>query len=320
MRTSTRRSTTTSVGIVGSEDRLLRTRVLTALVLAPMIIVIVLLGEPWVSLLVGIAAFLALVELVGLLDAAGHQPPQVLTIFAGMALVAAGLMTANGEGIGGLGATLAVALDPPGFVAATMIAAVLLLAAAGFTRADPRAGFITWAMTSFGIAYVGLLLPTIVLVAHLAPSGGSPSTGVGPFGLGSGVAWTLMLVLVVWGYDTGAYLTGRRLGRRRMLDHISPSKTIEGLAGGLVMATLGAGIGALLVGLEPWHPLVIGPLVGLAAQAGDLAESMLKRAAGRKESGFLVPGHGGILDRLDSFLFAAPVLAGYAVLAAGRVT
>ena len=75
----------------------------------------------------------------------------------------------------------------------------------------------------------------------------------------------------------------------------------------------------MLVGLEPWHPLIIGPLVGLAAQAGDLAESMLKRAAGRKESGFLVPGHGGILDRIDSFLFAAPVLAGYALLAAGRV-
>ena len=95
---------------------------------------------------------------------------------------------------------------------------------------------------------------------------------------------------------------------------------MEGLAGGLILGTLGAGVGAFLVGLEPWHPLVIGPLVGLAAQAGDLAESMLKRAADRKESGFLVPGHGGILDRVDSFLFATPVLAGYALLAAGRVT
>jgi phosphatidate cytidylyltransferase len=174
-------------------------------------------------------------------------------------------------------------------------------------------------MTSFGVAYVGLLLPAIVLVAHLAPAGGSPSTAVGPLGLGSGAAWALTLVLVVWGYDTGAYLTGRRLGRRRLVEHISPSKTVEGLAGGLVAATIAAGIGAFLIGLDPWHPLVIGPLVGLSAQAGDVAESMLKRAAGRKESGFLVPGHGGILDRVDSFLFAAPALAGYALLAAGRV-
>ena len=297
----------------------LKTRLLTAAILGPIIVAIVLLGEPWLSVLVGVVAFLAFVELVGLLDAAGHEPPQMLTIVAGMAITAAGLVTTNDESVGGLVSHLVTALDPPGLVAATLVAAILLLAAAGFTRSDPRAGFMTWAMTSFGVAYVGLLLPAIVLVAHLAPAGGSPGTPVGPLGLGSGVAWALTLVLVVWGYDTGAYLTGRWLGRRRLVEHISPSKTVEGLAGGLVLATVAAGIGAYLIGLDPWHPLVIGPLVGLAAQAGDLAESMLKRTAGRKESGFLVPGHGGILDRVDSFMFAAPVLAGYALLAAGRV-
>jgi len=296
-----------------------RIRILTAAVLGPLIIAIVLLGEPWLSLLIGAAAFLALVELVALLDAAGYEPPQVLTIGVGMLLSAAGLVTANDESVGGLLTTLLVALDPPGLVAATMVAGMLLLALAAFTRTDPRSGFVTWAMSSFGVAYVGLLLPSIVLVAHLAPPGGSWMSPVGLVGMESGVAWTLTLILVVWGYDTGAYLTGRLLGRHRLVDHISPSKTVEGLAGGLVMATIGAGIGAALIGLEAWHPLVIGPLVGLAAQAGDLAESMLKRAAGRKESGFLVPGHGGVLDRVDSFLFAAPVLAGFALLVAGRL-
>jgi len=298
---------------------MLPTRLLSGAILAPLIVAIIVLGEPWLSLLIGFVAFLAFVELVALLDAAGYEPPQVLTILAGMALAAAGLVAANAEGVGGLLTTLLTALDPPGVVAATFSAAVLLMAAAAFTRPDPRAGFVTWAMSSFGIAYVGLLLPMIVLVAHLAPAGGSWTTPVGLLGLRSGVAWTLMLVLVVWGYDIGAYLTGRLVGRRRLIDHISPSKTIEGLAGGLVLATIAAAIGAALIGLEPWHPLLIGPLVGLSAQAGDLAESMLKRAAGRKESGFLVPGHGGILDRVDSFLFAAPVLAGYALLVAGRV-
>jgi phosphatidate cytidylyltransferase len=298
---------------------MLRTRLLTSALLAPLIVVIVVLGEPWLSLLVGALAFLALVEVVALLDAAGYQPPQVLALLAGMALTAAGLVSANESGVGGVVTTLLTNLDPPGLVAATLVAGVLLLAAAAFTRADPAAGFLTWATTSFGIAYIGLLLPAIAVVAHLAPAGGSWTTPVGLFGLGSGAAWALMLLLVVWGYDTGAYLTGRLVGRRRLLDHISPSKTIEGMAGGLVLATVAAGIGAMLVGLEPWHPLVIGPLVGLAAQAGDLAESMLKRAAGRKESGFIVPGHGGMLDRIDSFLFAAPVLAGYALLVAGRV-
>ena len=298
---------------------MLRTRLLTAAILGPLIVAIVLVGEPWISLLVGVAAFLALTELVSLLDAAGYEPPQVLTIVVGMALVAAGLVTANDEAAGGLMATLLDALDPPGLVAAASVVALLVLAAAAFTRADPRRGFVTWAMSAFGVAYIGLLLPAIVLVAHLAPAGGSATTPVGLLGLGSGAAWALMLILVVWGYDTGAYLVGRLVGRRRLVDHISPSKTVEGLFGGLLVATVAAGLGAALVGLEPWHPLVIGPLVGLAAQAGDLAESMLKRAADRKESGFLVPGHGGILDRVDSFLFAAPVLAGYALLVAGRI-
>jgi phosphatidate cytidylyltransferase len=174
-------------------------------------------------------------------------------------------------------------------------------------------------MSAFGVVYIGLLLPTVSIVTHLAPPGGSASTGVGPFGLASGLAWAATLLLVVWGYDTGAYLTGRWFGRRHLVDHISPSKTVEGLAGGLVVATIAAGIGGALIGLDPWHPLLIGPAVGLAAQAGDLAESLLKRSAGRKESGFVVPGHGGVLDRIDSFLFAAPVLAGYALLVAGRV-
>lgn len=298
---------------------MLRTRLLTAAVLAPIILAIVLLGEPWLSVLVGVAAFLALVELVGLLDAAGYEPPQVLTMVGGMAVAGAGLLAANDAAAGGLLAVLLDALDPPGVVTAALVAVVLLLAAAAFTRSDPRRGFVTWAMSSFGVAYVGLLLPTIVVVGHLAPPDGTAGTPVGVFGIASGGAWALMLILVVWGYDSGAYLIGRVIGRRRLVDHISPSKTVEGLFGGLVVATLGAGVGAALVGLEPWHPLLIGPLVGLAAQAGDLAESMLKRAADRKESGFLVPGHGGILDRVDSFLFAAPVLAGYAMLVAGRV-
>jgi phosphatidate cytidylyltransferase len=292
---------------------------LTAAILGPIIVAVVLLGEPWLSILLAVLGFLALAEVIALLDAGGFEPPQVPGLVIGLAILAAGLIAANEANVGGLLAQLVSATSPPGLVAGTTTAALLLIAVVAFTRSDPRAGFLTWSTTTFGVAYVGLLLPAIALVGHLAPSGGSASSGIGPLSVGSGAAWLLLLILVVWGYDTGAYLTGRRLGRTRLIDHISPSKTVEGLAGGLVAATIGAGIGAALIGLEPWHPLVIGPLVGLSAQAGDLAESMLKRAAGRKESGFLVPGHGGILDRLDSFLFAAPVLAGYALLVAGRV-
>ncbi len=298
---------------------MLRTRLLTSAILAPIIIAVVVLGEPWVSIVMAVVIFLALTELISLLDAGGFEPPQMLALIAGVAVGAAGIIAANTENVSGLPADLLRLTQPIGLVAGAFVAALLLLGFAGFTRADPRKGFTTWAVTSFGVAYVGILAPIIILVTHLAPVGGSADTGIGGLSLRSGTAWGLLLVLVVWGYDTGAYLTGRWLGRTRLIDHISPSKTVEGLAGGLVAATIAAGIGSWLVGLPAWHPLVLGPLIGLSAQAGDLAESMLKRAAGRKESGFLVPGHGGILDRIDSFLFAAPILAGWALLVAGFV-
>jgi phosphatidate cytidylyltransferase len=299
---------------------MLATRVLTAAVLAPLVVVVSLLGEPWLSLLIGLIVFLALVEVIGLLDAAGFAPPQVLMLALGIAVAGATLIAANQAVVGSLLTSLLGATALPGLPIVTFAAAVLVLAVASFTRGDPRDGFLTWATAVFGIAYVGLLAPFVAVVAHLGPADGSAATSVGGLGLRAGAAWMILMLLVVWGYDTGAYLTGRWLGRRRLIDHVSPSKTLEGLAGGLVTATLAAGIGAWLVGLAPWHPLVLGPFIGLAAQAGDLAESLLKRAAGRKESGFLIPGHGGMLDRIDSFLFAAPALAGYALLVVGAGT
>jgi phosphatidate cytidylyltransferase len=296
---------------------MLATRLISAGILAPIVVVVALVGEPWVSSLVGLLVFLAMVELIALLDAGGFAPPQVVALAAGLLVAGAGLVAANQALVGGALAEMLRATDPPGLATVAFAAAVLVLGVVGFTRAEPRDGFLTWAITSFGVAYVGLLAPFIVVIAHLAPADGSATTPIGALNLHAGTAWMLLLLLVVWGYDSGAYLTGRWLGRRRLIDHISPSKTVEGLVGGLLAATVAAGVGAWLIGLDAWQPLLIGPIVGLAAQAGDLAESMIKRAAGRKESGFLVPGHGGVLDRIDSFLFAAPVLVGYALLIAG---
>jgi phosphatidate cytidylyltransferase len=129
--------------------------------------------------------------------------------------------------------------------------------------------------------------------------------------------WILLLLLGVWAYDTGAYFAGKRWGRARFLAHISPSKTYAGLVGGLVACTVVVAVVVVGLGEPASIGLLLGPLLGLAAQAGDLAESMLKRAAGAKDSGTLIPGHGGFLDRVDSFLFAAPVVTLY-VLAAVR--
>jgi phosphatidate cytidylyltransferase len=235
----------------------------------------------------------------------------------GLGVAGAGLASANQGFVGALLESLIAATAVPGLPVVAYVAAVVLLALASFTRTDPRDGFLTWSTAAFGVAYVSLLAPFIVVVAHLGPADGGPGTAVGALGLRAGVAWMLTLLAVVWSYDTGAYLAGRQWGRTMLIPHISPSKTVEGVAGGLVASILAAAVGTWLIGLPIWHALLLGPLTALAAQAGDLAESLLKRAADREESGFLIPGHGGMLDRLDSLLFAAPMLAGYALLVVG---
>jgi phosphatidate cytidylyltransferase len=186
---------------------------------------------------------------------------------------------------------------------------VILVAVASFASHDPREGVVTWMTTVFGALYVALLGFAVRLGLAAPPLPAGSPLGV----LGAERGWILLLILGVWSFDTGAYFIGRRFGQRKFLTHISPSKTYAGLIGGLVAVTIV--VGALLWGLgqPPLMGALLGPLIGFAAQAGDLAESMIKRAARVKDSGDLIPGHGGILDRIDSFLFAAPVVTLYVV-------
>lgn len=151
-------------------------------------------------------------------------------------------------------------------------------------------------MTLAGVLYVGLLIVHLLLLRNLG--GGS--------GWNAGLKWLLFAFLLTWAADTFAYFAGRAFGRRKLAPAISPNKTVEGAAGGAV-ATLAAGwLLAPLPGLEPWQGLLIAPGVFLLSVLGDLAESALKRYAGVKDSGRLLPGHGGVLDRFDSSLFVLP--------------
>ena len=252
------------------------------------------LGEPWIALLIAVAVGLGAWEAFRLLRDAGYP-----------VLPALGTVTA-----------LAVVVDAaaPRELAGTALLltaiGVILIAVGAFARQDPREGAAAWVATTFGALYVGLLA-FVVGLGQIVPAlpEGAPASP-----LGAERAWVLLLVLGVWAYDTGAYLVGRRVGRRKFLTHISAAKTVEGVIGGLVACTAVTALGLWAVGESVLGAVVLGPGLGLAAQAGDLAESMLKRAAGAKDSGTLIPGHGGVLDRIDSFLFAAPVVTLYAIV------
>lgn len=268
----------------------MRTRVLSSLVLVPVLVGALFIGMPAITLVLAVAALLGGFEVFRLLKSAGYPSLAMFGSVLAVALV------------------LEAAVDLEGDKGVLLVAIGVVLAGVGaFGRTDPRDGLVAWFATVFGAVYVGL----ISFVLHLASAAPAVPGDAALAPLGPERAWIVLLVLGVWSYDTGAYLVGSRIGRHRFLSHISPSKSVEGLVGGLVATT--AVTALLLAGLgeAPVGALVLGPLLGLAAQAGDLAESMLKRAAGAKDSGTLIPGHGGILDRIDSFLFAAPVVTLY---------
>jgi phosphatidate cytidylyltransferase len=163
----------------------------------------------------------------------------------------------------------------------------------------------SWALTLGAALWLGWLIGHFVQLRDLSPA----------FGLGVGTRWLALMFLVTWINDTAAYAVGKTIGRHPCCPYLSPHKTWEGTIGGwfggLAATVL---LGYWLVDL-PWaHGLVLGALVATVAPFGDLAKSMVKRQMGVKDFSSLIPGHGGMFDRIDSLLFVAPVIYYYATL------
>jgi len=270
-----------------------RQRAITAAVLVPVLLIVLAIGDLVLAGAIAVVTVLAAREVFALLRSAGHPTLPLLGTVLALFVI--------------LDATFPEVLEGSGLLLVAV--GIVLIAVASFPIPDPRDGLATWMATVFGALYVSLLA-FIVRLGHAAPE--VPQSA--PFSaLEADRGWILLLILAVWSYDTGAYLFGKQFGRERFLTHISPSKTYAGLVGGVLASTVVVAVALWGLGQAPWHALVLGPLVALSAQAGDLAESMLKRAAGAKDSSDLIPGHGGMLDRVDSFLFAAPVVTLYVV-------
>ncbi len=269
----------------------MRDRAIGAAILVPVLLLVLAVGGFVLAAAVAVATVFAAREAFKLLaDAALPTLPLLGTALA-LTVVADAAFPGVLEGSGLL----------------LMAVGIVLVAVAAFARPNPRDGLVTWVATVFGALYVSLLA-FVVRLGHAAPVVPDDAPLMA---LGAERGWILLLLLAVWAYDTGAFLVGSQFGREKFLTHISPSKTYAGLVGGVIASTVVVGVLLWGLGQLPLHALALGPLIALAAQAGDLAESMLKRAANTKDSGTLIPGHGGMLDRVDSFLFAAPVATLY---------
>ena len=178
----------------------------------------------------------------------------------------------------------------------------LVVQAASFSPADAFA-------TVFGVMYVPLLLAFFVALRMYLPE--NAVLPAAPF-LSHCAGYVYLSFIGTWASDTFAYFIGSRWGRRKLCPEISPGKTVEGALGGLAGTLLVVGwLGSAFAGLQLEQALLLGCLIGVAAPVGDLVESRLERYAGVKDSGAILPGHGGMLDRIDSLLFVLPVVYFY---------
>jgi phosphatidate cytidylyltransferase len=261
----------------------LRLRVLSAFIGVPILLLLAVAGGPWyVAAVVG-GAIAATFEMFSMLAGAGFRPVRWL----------------------GIGLTVAIVLDAlagdvrvlPAILVVGMLVGLLQMMA----RPEATGALVDWALTLAPAIYVGGTMHYLIALRWLP----------------DGLLWILLVLVCTWACDITAFFVGRRWGRIKLAPRLSPAKSIEGAIGGLIGAVLAAFlIGPFLVGIMlslglpvrgpfgGWQMLGLGLVIGVCAIAGDLMESFIKRQCGAKDSGALIPGHGGVLDRIDSVLLA----------------
>jgi phosphatidate cytidylyltransferase len=263
----------------------LKLRVITGAVGVPLIILAIWFGNPWFSLLIAAAALAGTYEFYRIANFDKREP-----------LLYLGLLWA-----------LALVLSPhyrnpdllPMAITGTMLVTLICL----LVRPSREKAFREWAWTIVGALYLGWML----------------SYWLNLRGLEDGRDWVYLAMLTTFANDTGAFFIGRARGKHKLAPAISPAKTWEGVIGGLISAILGAIVVTIVLNLispftfQYWQIMLLGFLVSLFAQLGDLVESLLKRSMGVKESGNLLPGHGGVLDRFDSLIFVGAVVYYYVI-------
>lgn len=164
------------------------------------------------------------------------------------------------------------------------------------------------AFTVLGVMYIGLAFAYLLLLRFTDAQINS-QTAFGSLSLGAVYLW--LPFIGTWASDSFAFFVGSKMGKHKLCPAISPGKTVEGALGGLIGSVLGVAAAGYIFKFDMFHGIIIGMLVGIAAPLGDLVESAIKRFTGVKDSGRLLPGHGGVLDRFDSIMFAVPAVYYY---------
>ena len=277
-------------------------RVAVAAVGIPVGVALIYVGGIPLAVVAALLALLGTLEVYGLARARGWEP------FPWLGGPAAVLVVLSVEAVGTMEAWA------PWGVALLVGLTLAALGAAVFWRGPEGAPLLAAGITVMGVAYAAVPLALVLLLRTFPGVEGRTMAWAG--------AYLAMLPLVVtWLGDSAAYFSGKHLGRRKLIPSVSPKKTVEGAIGGLLGSTLGAlAFAALFLG--PGSPTVLpllwagvlGLTIGVVAPVGDLAESVMKREAGVKDSGALLPGHGGVLDRFDGIYFTVPLTYAFLLL------
>jgi phosphatidate cytidylyltransferase len=268
----------------------LATRVLVALVAIPLVLVAAYAGSLLLALLLALASALAAWELYRIGAASGDRPLAAIGIVLALLVPVAVHFFRLG-------------LFHPPYVVLAVIIALALLAAAIWLRGVEGRPLAAAGVTLFGVVYTGGALSFAYGLRHHNYVVDARS----------GTALLFYPLVLTWISDSAGYFVGRALGRHKLIPSVSPGKTVEGALGALVLTMLASWAYARGVlpsfanlTLLPWAALLFGAAISVAVQLGDLAESLIKREAGVKDSSHLIPGHGGVLDRIDGLLFALP--------------
>ncbi len=262
-------------------------RELVALVAIPIVLAVIVWLPAWVLLVVlAIVVAVAADELLAMARGAGMACGRWLPLTLLLALLAA-----------------CWTLGPIGFVWATTATLVIIPTVQLGHRDRPKGSLAGSAVACFAVLFLGVVTASLGWLRLL------PADGFA-------VRLILLYLGTIWVGDSGAYYIGKRLGRHRMAPRISPNKTLEGLIGGIATAITAAAVLKMVLTIDlPWpHLFAVATILAIATPLGDLVESQFKRDMNVKDSSTLLPGHGGLLDRTDSLLYAAPPVLAYLLL------